>query len=137
MDFARAIARRSTCSRMSVGTVITTPDFRKVLSIGYNGNAAGLPNRCDKHEEGNCGCLHSEENAVINCDAPRSAEKIVFVTHLPCPMCAKRIINLGNVRKVIYERDYRKQDAIDLLATAGIPVFRLEGGTLKLMGADA
>jgi dCMP deaminase len=115
--------------------VITTPDFRKVLSIGYNGNAAGLPNRCDKAEEGNCGCLHSEENAVINCDAPRSAEKIVFVTHLPCPMCAKRIINLGNVLKVVYERDYRKRDAIGLLATAGIPVFRLEGGTLTLMGA--
>ena len=127
MDFAEAISRRSTCNRLSVGTVITTPDFRKVLSIGYNGNAAGLPNRCDRKEAGNCGCLHSEENAVINCDAPRSEEKIVFVTHLPCPMCAKRIINLGNVRKVIYRNEYRIRDAIDLLAAAEIPVFHLNG----------
>ena len=133
MDFAEAISRRSTCNRLAVGTVITTPDFRKVLSIGYNGNAAGLPNRCDRKEPGNCGCLHSEENAVINCDAPRSVEKIVFVTHLPCPMCAKRIINLGNVRKVIYRKDYRIRDAVDLLATAEIPVFHLNGGQLQQM----
>lgn len=131
MDFALAISRRSTCSRLSVGTVITTPDFRKVLSIGYNGNAAGLPNRCDREESGNCGCLHSEENAVINCDAPRSTDKIVFVTHLPCPMCAKRIINMGNVCKVIFKNDYRIRDAVLLFAAVRIPLFRLEGGTLS------
>jgi dCMP deaminase len=131
MNFAEAISRRSTCSRLAVGTVITTPDFRKVLSIGYNGNAAGLPNRCDREDVGNCGCLHSEENAVINCDAPRGVEKIVFVTHLPCPMCAKRIINLGNVQKVIYKNDYRVRDAIGLLATAQIPVYQIASGELR------
>ena len=65
------IARRSTCTRLDVGTVITTTDYRKVLAVGYNGNASGLPNSCDRDEPGNCGCLHSEENAVINCDAPQ------------------------------------------------------------------
>ena len=99
MDFAQAISKRSTCKRLQVGTVITTPDFRKVLAIGYNGNASGLPNTCDRDEPGNCGCLHSEENAVINCDSPRQTEKYVFVTHVPCPACAKRLINLGGVRR--------------------------------------
>jgi len=47
MDFAIAISRRSTCKRLQVGAVITTTDFRKVLAIGYNGNASGLPNRCN------------------------------------------------------------------------------------------
>lgn len=119
---ARTLARRSTCRRLQVGTVITSTDFRKVLAIGYNGNAAGLPNCCDRDEPGNCGCLHSEENAVINCDAPRSIEKIVFVTHLPCVQCAKRLINLGNVRKIYYGQDYRVRDSIRLLESVGISV---------------
>jgi len=130
MDFAEAISRRSTCARLQVGTVITSTDFRKVLSIGYNGNATGLPNRCDTDEPGNCGCLHSEENAVINCDSPRQTEKFVFVTHLPCPACAKRLINLGGVRRVIFLNPYRLTTAINLLRSAGIEVFQFMDGKL-------
>ena len=47
MAFARSIALRSTCLRKQVGTVITSVDHRRVLAIGYNGNASGLPNICD------------------------------------------------------------------------------------------
>ena len=122
MNLARSLAARATCSRLKVGTVITTTDYRKVLAVGYNGNATGLPNCCDREEPGNCGCLHSEENAVINCDAPRSVEKVVFVTHLPCVQCAKRLINLGNVRKVYYAEDYRIRDSLDVLKSVGITI---------------
>jgi dCMP deaminase len=122
MQFAETIARRSTCTRLAVGTVITTTDYRKVLAVGYNGNASGLANTCDREEPGNCGCLHSEENAVINCDAPRETKKFVFVTHLPCAACAKRLINLGNVEKIMYRNSYRKQDAIGILESVGIRV---------------
>lgn len=125
MDLARTLARRSTCRRLQVGTVITSTDYRKVLAVGYNGNASGLPNSCDREEEGNCGCLHSEENAVINCDSPRHIEKIVFVTHLPCVACAKRLINLGNVKKIYYGEEYRRRDALDLLNQVGIEVIKL------------
>jgi dCMP deaminase len=69
--------------------------------------------------------LHSEENAVINCDSPRYVEKIVFVTHLPCVMCAKRLINLGNVRAVYYREEYRSSDALALFEQVGIAVIRL------------
>ena len=122
MTFAEQIARRSTCRRLQVGTVITSTDYRKVLSIGYNGNATGLPNFCDREEPGNCGCLHSEENAVINCDSPRYVEKYVFVTHLPCVQCAKRLINLGNVKRVVYKHDYRIRDSIQVFELAGIEI---------------
>src|SRR3954471_19927999 len=120
LQLAEILATRSTCSRLQVGTVITSTDFRKVLAVGYNGNATGLPNHCDREEAGNCGCLHSEENAVINCDAPRFIEKIVFVTHLPCVQCAKRLINLGNVKKVYYGQEYRKKDSLELFKLVGI-----------------
>jgi dCMP deaminase len=125
LQLAHTLAKRSTCKRLQVGTVITSTDFRKVLAVGYNGNATGLPNCCDREEAGNCGCLHSEENAVINCDAPRFIEKYVFVTHLPCVQCSKRLINLGNVKVVFYDREYRVRDSIDLLASVGIRVERI------------
>jgi dCMP deaminase len=127
MDLAAQLAKRSSCSRLQVGTVITSTDHRKVLAVGYNGNASGLANKCDRDETGNCGCLHSEENAVINCDAPRYVEKIVYVTHLPCTMCAKRLINLGEVKKIFYAQDYRSQDSLKLLAQVGIEVQKYEG----------
>jgi dCMP deaminase len=126
MALAEALARRSTCKRLNVGTVITSTDYRKVLAVGYNGNATGLPNQCDRDELGNCGCLHSEENAVINCDSPRSTEKHVFVTHLPCVACAKRLINLGGVKKVFYKSNYRTSDSLQILGTVGIEVVQLQ-----------
>lgn len=122
LELAHNLAQRSTCKRLRVGTVITSTDFRKVLAVGYNGNATGLHNGCDRDEPGNCGCLHSEENAVINCDAPRHVEKIVFVTHLPCVQCAKRLINLGNVKSIYYAQDYRLKDSIQLLKSVGISI---------------
>lgn len=124
MRMAHELSQRSTCRRLQVGCVITSTDFRKVLSVGYNGNASGLANDCDSDEVGNCGCLHAEENAVINCDSPRSAEKIVFVTHLPCVMCTKRLINLGNVRTVYFAKEYRDRRAIEIFNSAAITVTR-------------
>ncbi|RPJ47675.1 MAG: dCMP deaminase [Candidatus Latescibacterota bacterium] len=125
MHMAFQLARRSTCRRLRVGTVIASSDYRRILAVGYNGNATGLPNTCDRDEPGNCGCLHSEENAVINCNEPRGTPKIVLVTHLPCTMCAKRLINLGGVEKVYYARDYRNRDSLALLRAAGIAVEHL------------
>lgn len=34
MQLAESFSKRSTCKRLQVGTVITSLDFRKVLSIG-------------------------------------------------------------------------------------------------------
>ena len=124
LTFAFHLAKRSTCKRLQVGTVITTTDFRRVVAIGYNGNARGLPNRCDRDVAGDCGCLHSEENAVIHCDVPRELDKYVFVTHLPCVRCAKRLINLGGVRKVYYCHDYRDDQALQLFATTDIEAIK-------------
>ena len=120
MRMAGLVSGRSTCSRLNVGCVIVRPDFRQVLSMGYNGNASGLPNCCDSDEPGKCGCIHAEQNAVINCDTPRYVEKIIFTTHLPCVMCAKFMVNLGNVRKVFYHTDYRIKDGLKVLDAAGI-----------------
>jgi len=125
MNLAKDLAKRSTCQRLQVGAVITSTDFRKVLAVGYNGNAIGFPNKCDQNVPGACHCLHGEENAIINCDAPRNTEKFVFTTHIPCPMCAKRIINLGGVKKVFFETDYRIQTALEYFQAVEIDYERI------------
>ena len=125
MDLAHGMSHRSTCVRLHVGCVITSLDHRKVYAVGYNGNVSGGKNDCDRHGEeavGNCGCLHAEENAVINCDTARHHEKIVYCTHLPCLMCAKRLVNLGGVCTVIYRTPYRVLDSVTLLSAHGIDV---------------
>ena len=121
---AENLAARSTCLRGKVGCAVVSPDFRRVLAVGYNGNVAGRPNTCDRVGEeavGNCGCLHAEENATINCDVPRMTPKLVLSTHLPCVQCAKRIVNVGGVERVFYLRDYRLRDGLAVLDRAGIP----------------
>ena len=85
MRMAEELAKRSTCSRLQVGTVITDQALENVLAIGYNGNARGLPNKCDSSVPGNCGCIHSEMNALVK--APGNVrDKVVFVSASPCVM---------------------------------------------------
>lgn len=124
MNFVRDLSRRSTCKRLQVGCAIVTADFRSVLSIGYNGNFAGGPNDCDDPSTpGGCGCLHAEDNACIKCSAPPSVDKIVFLTHAPCIICAKRLLNLGGVSAVYYGDTYRSVEGIRLLVSQGVRVY--------------
>src|ERR1051325_4944553 len=118
MRMAEELAKRSTCVRLQVGTVVTDALLQNVLAIGYNGNARGLPNKCDTSVPGQCGCIHSEVNALVK--APGSIrDKVVFVTNSPCVMCAKLMINSG-VTHVFYRKAYRDPSGVELLATAGV-----------------
>lgn len=123
LDLTSSLARRSTCARLQVGAVIVSADHRQVLAWGYNGNATGLANTCDSNEPGNCGCLHAEMNAIINCTAARAVDKLIYLTDSPCMMCAKAIINLGGVQRVHYRRAYRDHGPIDVLNSAYINTF--------------
>lgn len=118
MRMAEELAKRSTCARSRVGSVITTGDLTQVLGIGYNGNARGLPNACDSPEPGRCGCLHSEANALIKAGAQVEG-KAMFITMAPCVMCAKMIVN-SNVRRVYYRTAYRDPAGIDILRQGGV-----------------
>src|SRR2546421_4654200 len=93
--------------------IFTDQLLENVLAIGYNGNARGLPNRCDSSVPGSCGCIHSEMNALVK--APGSVrDKVVFISASPCVMCAKLIINSG-VTHVFYRKAYRDPSGIEVL----------------------
>lgn len=118
MRMAEELAKRSTCARLQVGTVITDAGLRNVVAIGYNGNARGFPNRCDSPEPGRCGCIHSEMNALVK--APGGLpSKVVFVTASPCPMCAKLMVQ-ADVSHVFYREAYRTPTGLEILHAAGI-----------------
>jgi dCMP deaminase len=120
LELARGLAWRSTCARLRVGCVIASVDYRYIYGVGYNGNYAGGANTCDRPDPGNCGCLHAEDNAVINCTASRYEPKVVIVTHLPCAQCAKRLVNLGGVQRVVYGEDYRLKDSLQIFDRANV-----------------
>jgi dCMP deaminase len=124
MRMAEELAKRSTCARNQVGSVITTDDLTQVLGIGYNGNARGLPNACDSTEPGRCGCLHSEANALIKAGALLRG-KLMFVTISPCAMCAKMIVN-SNVARVYYRTAYRDPAGLDVLQKAAVETIRYD-----------
>ena len=126
MNLAINISERSTCSRNKVGCVITNKDKSRVLGVGYNGNFKGGPNSCDSAIAGNCGCLHSELNALLKV-VENSPNKIIYCTVSPCLSCVKMIINSG-CSKVIFLEEYRLISPIDILKRAGIRVYQSKGG---------
>jgi dCMP deaminase len=129
MRMAEELAKRSTCARLQVGTVVTDARLENVLAIGYNGNARGLPNRCDSAVPGNCGCIHSEVNALVKAPGGQR-DKVVFVTDSPCVACAKLMINSG-VTHVYFRRRYRDPSGVELLAQAGITPVHYERWTTE------
>jgi dCMP deaminase len=120
MRMAEELAKRSTCARNQVGSVIANADLTQVIGIGYNGNARGLPNRCDGTEPGRCGCIHSEANALIKAGAALPG-KVMFITVSPCVMCAKMIVN-SNVDRVYFRTRYRDDSGLQVLEEAGVDV---------------
>jgi dCMP deaminase len=118
MRMAEELAKRSTCSRLSVGTVIVDPTLQNVVAIGYNGNARGFPNVCDSATPGACGCIHSEMNALVK--APGALrDKVAFVTASPCVMCAKLMVQ-ARVSHLYYRVPYRNRDGLEVLERGGI-----------------
>jgi len=118
MRMAEELAKRSTCARLQVGTVLTDSALEHVLAIGYNGNARGFPNQCDSDTPGACGCIHSEQNAVVKADG-HIRKKVAFVTASPCVMCAKLLIQ-ANVTHVFFREPYRKPDGLLTLEKGGV-----------------
>lgn len=108
MEMAELVAQRSVCPRLQVGAVVTLSG--RVLSIGYNGPESGV------EHSSVCSCIHAEMNAIAW--AARNGIALegstMYVTHAPCPACAKLIINSG-VSSVVYRNEYRSEEGVILL----------------------
>lgn len=125
MTMAETIAQRSHHPTFKVGALIVTSDNTQVLSLGYNGNAAGMSNVPQSDVPGCSGLLHAEINALLKMDYNNPKEKIMYITLSPCDMCAKAIVNSG-IKKVVYKEQYRNLEGLNILKATGIAVERFK-----------
>ena len=123
MHVAYTIAKRSVDLRHQVGTIIVTEDNTQLLSLGYNGNYKGGPNKVESEVPGQSGLIHAEQNALIKLDYNNPKKKKMYVTLSPCSHCAKMIVN-ANINEVIYDQKYRDDSGLNIMRSAGITVRR-------------
>lgn len=120
LKMAMIWAENSYCKRRQVGALVVKDQM--IISDGFNGTPSGFDNICE--DENNVTLpyvLHAEANAITKLarSCNNSEGSTLYVTDAPCLECAKLIIQAG-IKRVVYSRDYRLTDGIDLLAKAGI-----------------
>lgn len=123
--FVLDIAKRSPDPKFQVGAVIISNDNTQVLALGYNGDHKGGPNQRDSLETGKSGFIHAEVNALIKCDFNNPKPKKMYLTHAPCPVCAKCIVNAG-IKQVLYINDYEPDmSGVKILSDCNVSVIKL------------
>lgn len=123
IKFIQDLAQRSEDDRLKVGCVITDENTERILGFGWNGGAKGQSDQPESLEEGKSNLIHAEINALIKTDYS-IPNKVVFITHSPCRVCAKVLVN-AKIKKLYYINDYRDLSALDILTNAGILVERV------------
>ena len=138
MGIAKLTAERSTCLRRKVGAVIVQD--KHIIVTGYNGAPRGIPHcsergGCLREELGVpsgerhelCRALHAEQNAIIQAATFGNSIEgaTIYVTHQPCIICSKMIINAGIV-KIIVEESYPDEFAVEILQEAGLKIVTME-----------
>lgn len=129
MSLTLHIAQRSRDPRLQVGAVIATEDNTSILAIGYNGDQAGGSNSPDSSEPGKSGFIHAEANALIKMNYGDHRDKKIYLTHSPCPVCARMIVNAG-IKKVLFLEEYRDAKGLDILRNSNVIVEKFNDGSV-------
>lgn len=136
MEMAEIVKTRSTCLRRQVGAVVVKD--KRILASGYNGAPTGLKH-CEetgclreqlgipsgqRHEL--CRGLHAEQNAIIQASlhGVKLEGATIYVTHQPCIICAKMVINTG-ITKLVFKGDYPDELSWQMLEESGIELKRI------------
>ena len=130
LDLCERISLQSFARRLKVGALIVHTD--NIVSMGWNGTPAGADNNCEEElPDGTLktvpDVLHAESNALMKLAAnPRAGAQggTLYVTDSPCAECAKLIVQ-AKIARVVYRREYRIKDGVDLLRKYGVKVDHL------------
>ncbi len=140
MRIALLVRERSSCFHRKVGAVIVRGN--RILSTGYNQPPSGFPH-CDQIgcirddlgiESGEnqeiCYALHAEQNALMQAARFGIATEgaTMYVTHKPCSVCARLIINAG-IKRVVYLEDYPDPLTDFLFRSTGVKLERISMGS--------
>ena len=125
LRMARIWADNSYCQRRQVGALVVKN--KMIISDGYNGTPSGFENVCEDDDNiTKPYVLHAEANAITKLarSSNNSDGATLYVTDAPCIECAKLIIQAG-IKRVVFAKQYRLHDGIDLLERANIQVIHL------------
>ena len=125
LRMARIWAENSYCHRRQVGALVVKN--KMIISDGYNGTPSGFENVCeDDNNVTKPYVLHAEANAITKLarSSNNSDGATLYVTDAPCIECSKLIIQAG-IKRVVYAKQYRLTDGIELLGRANIKVIHL------------
>ena len=137
MEMAELTAKRSTCMRRHVGAVIVKD--RHAIATGYNGAPSGIMH-CEERggcirqqlnvpsgqPHALCMALHAEQNAIIQAAVMGNSVEggTIYITHQPCAICAKMILNAG-IKRIVIKEGYPDELAASILDEAGLKVEKL------------
>lgn len=138
MQMAQLTAQRSTCLRRKVGAVIVKD--KHIIATGYNGAPRGLKHCVElggclreklkipsgqRHEL--CRALHAEQNAIIQAATLGQSieDGTIYITHQPCAICAKMIINAG-LKRIVVKEGYPDDLSVEILDEAGLKIVMLD-----------
>lgn len=140
MKMADFIGSWSSCyqENRQVGAVIVRD--KRIITTGYNGAPSGVKSCKEKGEclrkklniaSGtrleSCYAVHAEQNAIAQ--AAKLGVSVdgatIYVTHQPCTICTKMIINSG-IKKVVYRNGYPDEFSKVLLDEAGVTLIKFD-----------
>ncbi|MBN2252453.1 MAG: dCMP deaminase family protein [Kosmotogaceae bacterium] len=117
MKLAYQVRERSSCHHRKVGALIVREN--RILATGYNQPPSGFPH-CDETEcirdalkipsgqnQEICYAAHAEQNALSQAAkfGISTNGSTIYVTHRPCSICARLIINAG-IKRVVFSEGY-------------------------------
>jgi dCMP deaminase len=131
LKIASVVAERATCRRHHVGAVAVRG--KHILATGYNGAASGLKDCLElgclrddmnipsgtRHEV--CRGIHAEQNVIIQAALHGVSLEgaTIYVTHTPCILCAKMLVN-AKIKRFVTFGKYADDSFRDLFKEANI-----------------
>lgn len=140
MEMAEVVSSWTSCARAgrAIGAVIVKD--KRILTTGYNGAPAGIKSCRDKGycmrdqlgiksgtQQEKCFAVHAEQNAIAQ--AAKLGVSVegatMYVTHQPCTICTRIIINSG-IKRIVYKHPYPDDFSLELLKEAGVELIKFE-----------
>ena len=132
----KEIAKWSSCfqDNRKMGSLIVRD--RRILTTGYNGAPSGVRSCAERGEclrrnlgiasgtrQEVCYAIHAEQNALIQAAKMGVSvqDATLYVTHQPCALCTRLIINAG-IKRVVYIHAYPDDFSHKLFAEANVLV---------------
>lgn len=119
VDHLKNVASLSKSTRLKVGALALRKDFQREY-IAYNGSVTNAPiyeetgSEEESLEPGKSGFVHAEMNLIAKFRETNPQDYIILLTHSPCSLCTKLLINSG-FKHIYWLENYRSTDHIDIL----------------------